>query len=83
MKRVALLFAPLLVVLLPGGMRAAKTLPRTRSQAIRQAVVEYLNARQAQNRLGYVVTMDVNVLAMTFERDTARVPPSLRVSRQE
>ena len=37
--------------------------------AIRQAVVEYLNSRQAQTGLD-MSTMDVNVTAMAFERDT-------------
>ena len=47
-------------------------------EAIRQAVVEYLNARQAQTGLD-MSTMDVNVMAMTFERDTARATVEFRV----
>ena len=47
-------------------------------EAIRQAVVEYLNSRQAQTGLD-MSTMDVNVTAMTFERDTARATVEFRV----
>lgn len=50
--------------------------------AIRQAVVEYLSARQAQTGLD-MSTMDVNVLAMTFERDTARATVEFRVKNSE
>jgi hypothetical protein len=46
--------------------------------AIRQAVVEYLNSRQSQTGLD-MSTMDVNVTAMTFERDTARATVEFRV----
>ena len=46
--------------------------------AIRQAVIEYLNSRQAQTGLD-VSTMDVNVTAMAFERDTARATVEFRV----
>ena len=47
-------------------------------EAIRQAVVEYLNARQAQTGLD-PSAMDVNVIAMSFERDTARATVEFRV----
>lgn len=47
-------------------------------EAIRQAVIEYLKARQAQTGLD-MSTMDVNVTAMTFERDTARATVDFRV----
>ena len=50
--------------------------------AIRQAVVEYLSARQAQTGLD-MSTMDVNVTAMTFERDTARATVEFRVKNSE
>lgn len=46
--------------------------------AIRQAVIEYLNARQAQTGLD-MSTMDVVVTAMTFERDSARATIDFRV----
>jgi len=46
--------------------------------AIRQAVIEYLNSRQAQTGLD-MSTMDVNVTAMAFERDTARATVEFRV----
>jgi outer membrane murein-binding lipoprotein Lpp len=47
-------------------------------EAIRQAVIEYLNSRQAQTGLD-MSTMDVNVTAMAFERDTARATVEFRV----
>ena len=47
-------------------------------EAIRQAVVEYLSARQAQTGLD-ISTMDVDVVAMTFERDTARATVAFKV----
>ena len=47
-------------------------------EAIRQAVVDYLSSRQAQTGLD-MSTMDVNVTAMTFERDTARATVDFRV----
>jgi|SRR5690349_23707222 len=47
-------------------------------ESIRQAVIEYLKARQAQTGLD-MSTMDVNVTAMTFERDTARATVDFRV----
>ena len=40
--------------------------------------MEYLNSRQAQTGLD-MSTMDVNVTAMTFERDTARATVEFRV----
>ena len=47
-------------------------------EAIRQAVVDYLTARQAQTGLD-PAAMDVNVIAMSFERDTARATVEFRV----
>ena len=47
-------------------------------EAIRQAVVDYLSSRQAQTGLD-MSTMDVNVTAMTFERDTARATVEFRI----
>jgi len=47
-------------------------------EAIRQAVVEYLSSRQAQTGLD-ISSMDVNVTAMAFERDTARATVDFRV----
>jgi hypothetical protein len=47
-------------------------------EAIRQAVVDYLGSRQAQTGLD-MSTMDVNVTAMAFERDTARATVEFRV----
>jgi outer membrane murein-binding lipoprotein Lpp len=46
--------------------------------AIRQAVIEYLNSRQSQTGLD-MSTMDVNVTAMAFERDTARATVEFRI----
>ena len=51
-------------------------------EAIRQAVIEYLSSRQAQTGLD-MSTMDVNVLAMTFERDTARATVEFRVKNSD
>ena len=51
-------------------------------EAIRQAVVEYLNSRQAQTGLD-MSNMDVNVTAMTFERDTARATVDFRVKNSD
>jgi len=50
--------------------------------AIRQAVVEYLNSRQAQTGLD-MATMDVNVTAMAFERDTARATVEFRIKNSD
>jgi hypothetical protein len=47
-------------------------------EAIRQAVVDYLSSRQAQTGLD-MSTMDVNVTAMSFERDTARATVEFRI----
>ena len=46
--------------------------------AIRQAVVEYLSANQAKTGLD-MSAMDVDVTAMTFERDTARATVAFKV----
>ena len=51
-------------------------------EAIRQAVVEYLSSRQAQTGLD-MSNMDVNVTAMTFERDTARATVDFRVKNSD
>lgn len=51
-------------------------------EAVRQAVVEYLASRQAQTGLD-MSTMDVNVTAMTFERDTARATVEFRVKNSD
>jgi len=51
-------------------------------EAIRQAVVEYLSSRQAQTGLD-MSTMDVDVVAMTFERDTARATVSFKVKNSD
>jgi outer membrane murein-binding lipoprotein Lpp len=74
-KRIALLAAALLFTLLLAAC-AKKNIEN--KDAIRQAVVEYLNARQAQTGLD-MSTMDVNVTAMAFERDTARATVEFRV----
>ena len=50
--------------------------------AIRQAVIEYLSSRQAQTGLD-MSTMDVNVTAMAFERDTARATVEFRVKNSD
>jgi outer membrane murein-binding lipoprotein Lpp len=51
-------------------------------EAIRQAVVEYLNARQAQTGLD-MSTMDVNVTAMAFEPDKARATVEFKVKNSD
>jgi len=73
-KRIALAAALIFAVLLAACAR--KNIEN--KDAIRQAVVEYLNARQAQTGLD-MSTMDVNVTAMAFERDTARATVEFRV----
>ena len=50
--------------------------------AVRQAVIEYLSSKQAQTGLD-VSAMDVEVSAMTFERDTARATVSFKVKNGE
>jgi hypothetical protein len=77
-KRIVL--AALLMVTLLLAACAQKNIEN--KEAIRQAVVEYLTARQAQTGLD-VSTMDVNVMAMTFERDTARATVEFRVKNGE
>jgi hypothetical protein len=47
-------------------------------EAIRQAVIDYLSSRQAKTGLD-MSTMDVNVTAMAFERDTARATVEFRI----
>jgi hypothetical protein len=74
-KRIALA-APFIVVALLLAACGQKNIEN--KEAIRQAVIEYLTARQAQTGLD-VSTMDVNVMAMTFERDTARATVEFRV----
>ena len=71
MKRIALFVAALLL-----AACARKNIEN--KDAIRQAVIEYLNSRQAQTGLD-MSTMDVNVTAMAFERDTARATVDFRV----
>jgi len=73
-KRIALAAALIFTLLL--GACARKNIEN--KDAIRQAVVDYLNARQAQTGLD-MSTMDVNVAAMAFERDTARATVEFRV----
>jgi hypothetical protein len=73
-KRIALV-TPLIFALL---LAACGKKNIENKDAIRQAVVEYLNARQAQTGLD-MSTMDVNVTAMAFERDTARATVEFRV----
>ena len=51
-------------------------------EAIRQAVIEYLGSRQAQTGLD-MSTMDVDVIAMTFERDTARATVAFKVKNSD
>jgi hypothetical protein len=75
----ALMMAPLIAALLLAAC-ARKNIEN--KEAIRQAVVEYLSARQAQTGLD-MSTMDVNVTAMTFERDTARATVEFRVKNSE
>ena len=74
-KRIALFTAALLL-----AACARKNIEN--KDAVRQAVVEYLSARQAQTGLD-MSTMDVNVLAMTFERDTARATVEFRVKNSD
>src|SRR4051812_37291556 len=74
-KRVALVLAALLL-----AACARKNIEN--KEAIRTAVVEYLSSRQAQTGLD-MSTMDVNVLAMTFERDTARASVEFRVKNSD
>ena len=78
MKPIALA-APLTVILLLAAC-AQKNIEN--KDAIRQAVVEYLSARQAQTGLD-MSTMDVNVTAMAFERDTARATVEFRVKNSD
>jgi outer membrane murein-binding lipoprotein Lpp len=77
-KRIALAAALLCTLLLAACAR--KNIEN--KDAIRQAVVEYLSARQAQTGLD-MSTMDVNVTAMAFERDTARATVEFRVKNSE
>ncbi len=70
-KRIALATAVLLL-----GACARKNIEN--KEAIRQAVIDYLNSRQAQTGLD-MSTMDVNVTAMAFERDTARATVDFRI----
>ena len=51
-------------------------------EAIRQAVIDYLSSRQAQTGLD-MSTMDVNVTAMAFERDTARATVEFRIKNSD
>jgi outer membrane murein-binding lipoprotein Lpp len=74
-KRIAW-FAPLLIIVLLLAGCGRKNIEN--KDAIRQAVVEYLNSRQAQTGLD-MSTMDVNVTAMVFERDTARATVEFRI----
>jgi hypothetical protein len=80
-KRIALIamIAPIIAALL---LAACGRKNIENKEAIRQAVVEYLSARQAQTGLD-MSTMDVNVTAMTFERDTARATVEFRVKNSE
>ena len=50
--------------------------------AIRAAVIEYLSANQAKTGLD-MSAMDVDVTAMTFERDTARATVAFKVKNGE
>jgi hypothetical protein len=74
-KRIALLALTLLL-----AACARKNIEN--KEAIRQAVVEYLNSRQSQTGLD-MSAMDVNVTAMTFERDTARATVDFRIKNGE
>ena len=74
-KRIALLAVTLLL-----AACARKNIEN--KEAIRQAVVEYLNSRQSQTGLD-MSAMDVNVTAMTFERDTARATVDFRIKNGE
>ena len=78
MKRIAP--AALLVVTLLLAACARKNIEN--KDAIRQAVVEYLSSRQAQTGLD-MSTMDVNVIAMAFERDTARATVEFRIKNSD
>ena len=78
MNRIALAAALIFTLLLAACAR--KNIEN--KDAIRQAVVEYLNSRQAQTGLD-MSTMDVNVTAMAFERDTARATVEFRVKNSE
>ena len=75
MKRIALAVGALLL-----AACARKNIEN--KEAIRQAVVDYLSSRQAQTGLD-MSTMDVNVTAMTFERDTARATVEFRVKNSD
>jgi outer membrane murein-binding lipoprotein Lpp len=77
-KRIALAAALIFALLLAACAR--KNIEN--KDAIRQAVIEYLNSRQAQTGLD-MSTMDVNVTAMAFERDTARATVEFRVKNSE
>jgi hypothetical protein len=77
-KRIGL-GAPLIVALL---LAACGQKNIENKEAIRQAVVEYLASRQAQTGLD-MSTMDVNVTAMAFERDTARATVEFRVKNSD
>jgi hypothetical protein len=74
-KRIALFAAALLF-----AACARKNIEN--KDAIRQAVIEYLNSRQAQTGLD-MSTMEVNVAAMAFERDTARATVEFRVKNSD
>jgi hypothetical protein len=78
-KRIALMAAALIFTL---QLAACGRKNIENKDAIRQAVVEYLSARQAQTGLD-MSTMDVNVMAMTFERDTARATVEFRVKNSQ
>ncbi len=50
--------------------------------AVREAVIEYLTSRQAQTGLD-MSTMDVNVTAANFARDTAQATVEFRVKNSD
>jgi hypothetical protein len=77
-KRIVLA-APLMVALLLAAC-ARKNIEN--KEAVRQAVIEYLSSRQAQTGLD-MSTMDVNVMAMAFERDTARATVEFRIKNSD
>lgn len=53
-------------------------------EAIRDAVVEHLSSPAIQAKTGLDMSnMDVNVTAMTFERDTARATVDFRVKNSD